>query len=1466
MARRSSNSLIFDSLLLEGGLFAPAILEKAARGEHSAQLAPDYHLPQGLSLSDEQGRAFRIASALWKNFEAVRVRHDVPATQATAGFALEFLRDALGFSDIKACSTPVELADRTFPITAFAIAERVPVVVAPYNLDLDAPDERFVVLGSGARRRSAYQLAQQFLNASADCTWAILTNGRQLRLVRDADTLTRPAFLEADLELILRDQRYADFAAVWRLFHSSRAGDSKGSYIWDTWKEEGQEQGERVRDGLRNGVTDALLALGTGFLEHPANDTLCQKLQSGELSNDAYFQQLLRLVYRCLFLFTVEERGLLHVSDDSLPARKAREAYAQGYALRRLRDRAIRRAGFDRHGDLWASLQIVFRGLATGEPRLALPALGSLFTPKQCPDLDRSKLENRALLAAMRELRWSKIGGALAAIDYRNMGPEELGSVYESLLELSPTIDLPARSFGFIGITDSGSDAGNKRKTSGSYYTSDALVQELIKAALNPLIEERIAKQAEQPATAILSISVCDPACGSGHFLLAAARRLAERLAEVRAVDGAPTPADFRHALREVTSRCIYGVDLNPMAVELCRVALWLETIDPGKPLGFLNHHIRCGNSLLGATPVLLRQGIPDDAFSAIEGDDKKYCSVFKRQNKDERKQLQLFHGSGTGELGTSVSLAESFSKLSEYPDDTPEEVEAKAAQYDLLQHAANYADKHLSADAWCAAFFWRKVPKDQGGFEFPLTNDLYWRLERDRQSVPSDILGEIQRLAQHYKFFHWHLEFPDVFGADTNGGFDCILGNPPWDALSPDQREFFSQWIGGLRSMAPEEQTQKINSILGDSQVAKKWSDHCRDLFALVHFLKDSGVYTLYAEGNLGKGDFNIYRMFVELGLRRIRNHGVAAQVVPGGLYGGANASAIRKHLLDECELSHVYGLINTKRGWFKHVDIDRFAAFAARRGGRTTRFKVKFGLTKPTDLLNESVELAADAIRTLAPDTYAIPDVRDLSQQGTSSKMSSAFPLFGTNEFGPPIRHYSREIDMGTDRDLFTIEPTGLPVFEGRMIDSFDYRAKTYASGHGNSAVWIERAFGDPAKAIVPQWRVLRENIPDKLGDRCYRYRIAFCDVANPRNQRSFTSALIPPGTICGDKVPTLDFGPTSNDWMFLPWLAVANSFAMDWLTRTRLTSPKMAFSLLDGLPFPRAARTDKTVQDLAPHVLRLVCVAPEMTDFWNRMAADGLVAPCAPNEIPSSAFIDPTERAEAQAFLDAYVAKKIFNLTLQELSDMLDTFDAYRNSDIRAYQEFRTKRLILEAWENLDGAAARARKPITAKQIQIPTPPWMDRPLVLPSSPRGALTADRYRSLVVPHLLYQAGGKVSFDRFRRAYWLLTEPATLQRFATNALGATAKGWAKAFRDNLAKDMFIPHLKAAVSRDLHFIRVDGERWLELRRTDHVADDEHATFDARLALLVADLWPASEPIPPLSSQDETTIRELELVT
>jgi hypothetical protein len=485
---------------------------------------------------------------------------------------------------------------------------------------------------------------------------------------------------------------------------------------------------------------------------------------------------------------------------------------------------------------------------------------------------------------------------------------------------------------------------------------------------------------------------------------------------------------------------------------------------------------------------------------------------------------------------------------------------------------------------------------------------------------------------------------------------------------------------------MAPERQQAEIDRLLADSDIAARWRAHCRDLFALVHFLKNSGSFTLYASGNLGKGDFNVYRMFVETALRRTRLGGFASQVVPAGLYGGANASAIRKYIFDHNRLVFLAGCENKGAVFFPGVHPQTwFALYAVHRGGRTDRFRVTFGvdsIEKAMRARADSMELEADLTRQHAPDTYAIPDLRNLSELTTSRKMNAACPTFGDRVPGQPFRHYSREVDMGNDRSLFTDDPTGLPVYEGRMIDNFDHRAKTYQSGHGNSAVWIEREFGDPAKAIVPQWHVLRESIPGKLGDRCDRFRIGFGDVANPRNERSFTATLIPPGTICGHKVPTFVFDATY-EWAYLPWLAVANAFALDWLARTRLTAPTMSYTLLDSLPFPRPALTDAFVQSVAPVVLRLVCTAAEMTPFWNRMAALGFVESVAEGTVPPTAFVEPTARAAARAALDALVAVRIFGLTAQELADLLDTFGVLQRREEKAHKEFRTKRLILEAF---------------------------------------------------------------------------------------------------------------------------------------------------------------------------------------
>lgn len=1335
MSRNRRPELAFDAITIEGSLLAADWLARVSQLKAPHQAPADYGVPKGLDLRDEIGRYWRVAQAHWADFEAGRKVKAEP-NALSRRFIVSLLREAFGFSDlaerppVSAASLldaprgddarqPLERQGRAWPITAIDPAGRVPLVCGPAGAGLDSPHKH---LGDEGRKRSAFGLIQELLNASDDAMWGLCSDGLTLRLVRDNASLTRPAWVEVDLARIFSEGLYPDFAAAWLLLHRSRFGNDEQApeaCVLETWRTSGREEGTRAHERLREGFEHAILTLGQGFLSHPANQELRRALHGGTLSAQDYFGQLLRLVYRLIFLLTAEERGLLHPQGTP---KDVQDRYSAGYGLQRLRDRSPRRAAHDQHADLWEAIKLTFRGLGTGEPSLGLPVLGGLFAPSQCATLDAARLPNRALLGALFRLCWLRDTSGLARVNWRDMGPEELGSVYEGLLELVPQITQDGRQFNLL----SGHDAkGNARKTTGSFYTHEALVHALLDKALEPVIADTIAKAPDRPADAILSLAVVDPACGSGHFLLAAARRLATHVARLQS-SGTPSAAEYRHALRQVVSRCIYGVDLNPMAVELCKVGLWMEAVEPGLPLSFLDSHIQCGNALFGAELALMTQGPPDDAWTALKGEDKKRAANLKAANKNWRQTL-LFDA--TDAPSRDVEVRKLAAQVESIDDDSIAAVHKKETLWRELESGEAGRHATLLADLWCASFVWPKLDR-QTEAAAPVRS-LWESVKRDANALRADTAAILADLKQRFRFFHWHLAFPTVM---ERGGFDVVLGNPPWDSLSPDRREYFGQHHPGIRSLSPEEQEAVIDELLTEPAVSAGWDRHQLDLFGLVHFLKNSGRYTLFAPGNLGKGDFNVYRMFVELALNYTRPGGYNAQVVPGGLYGGANASAIRKFIFDKCELKHLWGLINTTRAWFPKVDIDRFAAYSTRRGGKTTNFLAQFGLMHPIDLANEPIEFDADFIRNSNPDTYTIPDIRSPADMTVAQKMLAAYPAFGDMTAGPPHRDYQRELDMGNDRHRFTTDPAGLPVYEGRMVTHFDHRAKTYVSGHGNSSKWTERAHDDPAKAIVPQWRVLRENIPDKLGSLCDRYRLAFGDVANPRNERSFTAALVPPGVICGHTVPTIVFAD-DEEWMYLPWLAAGNSFVMDWFTRKKLSSPHLTFSVLDSLPFPRPTLDDGWVKEACPLVLRLICTAPEMTPFWNRMAALGLCQSVAPGTVPTEALLVEAERDLARAQLDAIVAHDVYGLTRQELSDVLETFPVVKKRDLKAHGEYRTKRLILEAFDAK--AATRATpKPMTstARTAQPDTsPPEIGKVLAFPARPaaQSAVTATASRA---------------------------------------------------------------------------------------------------------------------------------------
>ena len=635
----------------EGGLIPYDLLDKIANEDVSGQKPSDFGLPKGRRLTDEISRVWSDAQSLWdiirRRRESLSEKDPYGTTLTRDRWIVPLLSDAemLGF-DLRLQPSGVVVDNLTFNLShrSGEGEDAIPVHIEGLKIDLDKRLHTKL-------RTSPQAMVQEFLNHSESVLWGIVTNGLTLRLLRDSSRTSRPTYVEFDLENILEGNRFAEFALFYRLCHRSRfprPGQDPSECILEKYYQQSIDEGSRVREGLRAGVEETLKIFGNAFLQHPANRTLCEKLTSGRLNPVQYHRQLLLLVYRLLFLMVAEERRLI-VSQGEGSERNQR-IYDQWYSVSALRDRASRIIEESPFGDVWLGLLQTFSLFEYGVDSnpLGIPPLnGDLFNQDRAvPDLVQTQLYNHDLLRAVRHLSVFKADGLQQRVNYAALDVEELGSVYESLLAYQPVVEPGDTGLEFDLKT------GSERKSTGSYYTRPELVHELIESALVPVMEDRIA-QAEKTTEgkdlrverdakikAILAMTVCDPACGSGHFLLAAARRLGKELARIKTGEDEPTPEEFHLAVREVIQHCIYGVDLNPLAVDLCKLAMWLEGHWAGKPLSFLDHRIRCGNSLVGVLdPAVLEDGIPDDAFTAVA--ETKRRSRHTSKSGTSRTELQ---------------------------------------------------------------------------------------------------------------------------------------------------------------------------------------------------------------------------------------------------------------------------------------------------------------------------------------------------------------------------------------------------------------------------------------------------------------------------------------------------------------------------------------------------------------------------------------------------------------------------------------------------------------------------------------------------------------------------------------------------------------------------------------------------------------------------------------------------------
>ncbi|MCL4722939.1 MAG: hypothetical protein KJZ90_01575 [Rhodocyclaceae bacterium] len=765
--------MIYPSIRIEGAILSPDILDRL--DDAAGQRPADFGLDTGTKVKDEIARAWADAQDYWRIFQRKleALRPESPATTETRQQWVTPLLGLLGYQlDYQAKG--VELNGKTYAIS-HRLAHRgntpIHIIGAREAAGLDRKPERTHI---GAPRMSAHALVQEYLNLH-DELYGIVTNGRILRLLRDSSRLIKLSYLEFDLDRIFSDGLFADFAILYRLLHVSRlpaSSEAAAASLIERYHQDSLDSGARIRDGLSKAVEQAIRDFANGFLTHRDNDALRQSIREGNLSPESYYQHLLRLIYRLLFLLVIEERDLVFPSSAT---NQQRDIYRRYYSLERLRLLSEKRHLADkRYHDLWLAMLANFRLFEAHGPgdKLGLaPLAGDLFNPTAIGPLASAMLGNDVLVGCLRSLGLYQHpdNNQTIRVNYAALNVEEFGSVYEGLLEYEPVFVTHDNNIEFSFAQ------GDQRAATGSHYTPDDLVQPLIKHSLDYLIADALKKP--DPAKALLDLRVADISCGSGHILLAAARRIATELAIVHTGEEQPSPSAFRAAIRDVIRECIYGVDLNPLAVELCKVALWLEAHTPGEPLNFLDHHIKCGNAIVGfARREEAERGVPDEAFKTLPDDDKDTAALLRKRNKKERED----HAAGQLPLSASLQkqlddILRGWNELNRLPEHTPDEIEAKKARYLAFTQSKDSWLLHQIASIPIAQFY---IPKAADNLQKFVTDAAYRRYWKGEISPQGQATAEAWAMAERKRFFLWFLEFPEIM---ERGGFDCILGNPPY-------------------------------------------------------------------------------------------------------------------------------------------------------------------------------------------------------------------------------------------------------------------------------------------------------------------------------------------------------------------------------------------------------------------------------------------------------------------------------------------------------------------------------------------------------------------------------------------------------------------------------------------------------------------------------------------------------------
>jgi hypothetical protein len=826
----------------------------------------------------------------------------------------------------------------------------------------------------------------------ADARWCLCCNGRAVRLV-DAQRTWSREYLEFDCQM-LGCERSAQLV-FWTVLRA--AAFASEPPLIDRVVDLSHRHGVQVCRVLGDGVLEAL-ALLVGTLASRQREAAMPRHQT---AMPVLFEQSLTVCYRVLFLLFAEARGLLPLWHP---------VYRDRYSLDTIVTTLLRG---QRYRGLWQAIQAISRlahaGCSAGELRVNA-FNGRLFSPSQAEAFDRTPIADsvmgQAVVAvsttpsrgasestrstsrgASERTRHTTSRRARARIVYRDLDVEQLGAVYERVLEYEP-----AKGAACAATLVRTRDA---RKSSGTFYTPRALTASLVRQTLEPLIKGRTAEQ-------ILQLRILDPAMGSGAFLVAACRYLSAAAEEAFIQEGTwhahdLTAGDRAALRREVASRCLFGVDLNPMAVQLARLSLWLATLATDKPLSFFDHHLVAGNSLVGASPDDLRRQPPGGVRRSRRHED---LPLFPEQSL-----------SSAIEHAIQVRV-----RLTTQPDDSAAIVRDKERRLAALHaEGSSLATWSRLLDLWCAGWFWTNgSPPDRGTFR-ELSAQLLGGTSALAERVCSSLLNESAATAARCRFHHWPLVFPEIF-LDEHGrplaspGFDAVIGNPPWDMVRGDS---------------------------GDDPARTSRKAEAR---RLIDFVRESGIYRVD-----GAAHANLYQLFVERSLQLVRRHGRIGLVLPSGVIGDAGAAPLRRHLLDRADIESVTGLDNREAIFPIHRST-RFVLLTCSPGRPTHAIRCRFGITRVDDLdrgegATPSIVLTRTFIeRVSGADGLGIPELATPADLSIVEHLSARVPHLGASD-GWSVQ-FSRELNASDDRHAFvpcTGAPDARPIVEGKQIEPF-------------------------------------------------------------------------------------------------------------------------------------------------------------------------------------------------------------------------------------------------------------------------------------------------------------------------------------------------------------------------------------------------------------------------------------------